>query len=179
MVGQENLRRALLVSLATEGHVLLESVPGLAKTLAASTLAQAVGAHFARIQCTPDLLPSDMVGTQVYDPRTHEFDTQLGPVHANIVLLDEINRSSAKTQSRHARGDAGAADLDRRGVHPLPQPFLVLATQNPIDEEGTYVLPRPRWTGSCSRRSSTTPDRRGAAVLDRIDDGTLGRDRRR
>ena len=99
IVGQEQVRAALLVTLLAEGHVLLESVPGLAKTLAASTLAQAVSAEFSRIQCTPDLLPSDIIGTQVYDPRRHEFVTQLGPVHANFVLLDEINRASAKTQS--------------------------------------------------------------------------------
>jgi hypothetical protein len=99
VVGQERLRTALLIALLSEGHVLLESVPGLAKTLAASTLSQTVKAHFSRIQCTPDLLPSDIIGTQVYDQRNHEFETQLGPVHANFVLLDEINRSSAKTQS--------------------------------------------------------------------------------
>src|SRR5689334_17359039 len=99
VVGQERIRTALLVTLLAEGHVLLESVPGLAKTLAASTLSEAVSAGFSRIQCTPDLLPSDIIGTQVYDPRRHEFETQLGPVHANFVLLDEINRASAKTQS--------------------------------------------------------------------------------
>src|SRR5438034_1137604 len=87
VAGQERLRTALLVTMLAEGHLLMESVPGLAKTLAASTLAHSLGSRFVRIQCTPDLLPSDIVGTQVYDPRTHEFDTQLGPVHANIVLL--------------------------------------------------------------------------------------------
>ncbi len=176
VVGQDNLRRALLVSLATEGHVLLESVPGLAKTLAASTLAQAVGADFSRIQCTPDLLPSDVVGTQVYDPRTHEFETQLGPVHANIVLLDEINRSSAKTQSAMLEAMQEGQTSIAGVVHPLPRPFLVLATQNPLDDEGTYVLPRAQMDRFLLKEVVDYP---GAAdelaVLDRIADGTLGR----
>ena len=112
VVGQVRLHETLLLGLLTGGHILLESVPGLAKTTAAATLARTVGGSFKRIQCTPDLLPSDIVGTQVYDVRTTQFETRLGPVHANLVLLDEINRSSAKTQS-DARSHAGAADLDR------------------------------------------------------------------
>ena len=99
VVGQQTLLRSLLVTLVARGHVLMESVPGLAKTLSASVLSSAVAASFSRVQCTPDLLPSDIIGTQVYDPRTSTFSTQLGPVHAHFVLLDEINRSSAKTQS--------------------------------------------------------------------------------
>src|SRR5688500_3255330 len=127
--------------MVAEGHILLESVPGLAKTLAASTLARSMAADFARIQCTPDLLPSDIIGTQVYDPRTHEFDTQLGPVHANIVLLDEINRASAKTQSAMLEAMQERQTSIAGVIHKLPEPFMVLATQNPIEEEGTYVLP--------------------------------------
>lgn len=142
VVGQDELVTTLLVTLLSEGHILLESVPGLAKTLAASTLAQAVGADFARIQCTPDLLPSDIIGTQVYDARTAEFETRLGPVHANIVLLDEINRSSAKTQSAMLEAMQERQTSIGGVMHPLPAPFMVLATQNPIEEEGTYVLPQ-------------------------------------
>lgn len=159
VVGQDRLRTALLVSLLAEGHVLMESVPGLAKTLSASTLAQAVDARFSRIQCTPDLLPSDIIGTQVYDPRTHEFETQLGPVHANLVLLDEINRASAKTQSALLEAMQEQQTSIAGTIHRLPTPFLVLATQNPIDHEGTYVLPHAQMDGSCSRRSSTTRPR--------------------
>ena len=177
VVGQDELRRALLVSLATEGHVLLESVPGLAKTLASSTLAQTVGAVFSRIQCTPDLLPSDVVGTQVYDPRTHEFETQLGPVHANIVLLDEINRSSAKTQSAMLEAMQERQTSIAGVVHPLPRPFLVLATQNPLDDEGTYVLPRAQMDRFLLKEVVGYPRPADELeVLDRIAEGVLGRD---
>ncbi|MEV7428675.1 MoxR family ATPase [Nocardioides sp. NPDC092400] len=176
VVGQERLRRALLVALLAEGHVLLESVPGLAKTLAASTLAGAVDGRFARIQCTPDLLPSDIVGTQVYDPRTHVFETQLGPVHANFVLFDEINRASAKTQSAMLEAMQERQTSIAGEVHRLPTPFLVLATQNPIDEEGTYLLPHAQMDRFLLKEVVEYP--RAAdevTVLDRIADGTLGR----
>ena len=141
VVGQARLQETLLIALLTGGHVLLESVPGLAKTTAAQTIAQAVGGRFHRIQCTPDLLPSDIVGTQVYNQHSGTFETQLGPVHANFVLLDEINRSSAKTQS--AMLEAMQERQTSIGDHSyaLPDPFLVLATQNPIEQEGTYPLP--------------------------------------
>lgn len=141
VVGQDNLRLSLLVSLISGGHVLLESVPGLAKTTAAQTIANAIQASFKRIQCTPDLLPSDIIGTQIYDYAKGKFETQLGPVHANIVLLDEINRSSAKTQSamleamQERQTSIGGIKFD------MPKPFVVLATQNPIEQEGTYELP--------------------------------------
>lgn len=141
VVGQDNLRVSLLVSMITGGHVLLESVPGLAKTTAAQTLAQAVHGTFKRIQCTPDLLPSDIIGTQVYDYAKGEFRTQLGPVHANIVLLDEINRSSAKTQSAMLEAMQEKQTSIGGKNYPLPRPFVVLATQNPIEQEGTYELP--------------------------------------
>ena len=129
VVGQEALRTALLVGLIGGGHVLLESVPGLAKTLAASTLA-------------PDLLPSDIIGTQVFNPGSGTFTTELGPVHANVVLLDEINRSSAKTQAAMLKAMQEKQATIGAKTYPMPNPFLVLATQNPIDEEGTYVLPQ-------------------------------------
>ena len=141
VVGQAGLRESLLVGLMTGGHILLESVPGLAKTTAAQTVAEAISADFRRIQCTPDLLPSDIVGTQLYDAAKGTFVTQLGPVHANIVLLDEINRSSAKTQSAMLEAMQERQTSIGGVVHPLPAPFLVLATQNPIEQEGTYLLP--------------------------------------
>ncbi|MGF9646398.1 MoxR family ATPase [Pseudarthrobacter oxydans] len=141
MVGQSRLRESLLVGLLTGGHILLESVPGLAKTTAAQTVAEAVSAEFRRIQCTPDLLPSDIVGTQIYDAAKGTFVTQLGPVHANIVLLDEINRSSAKTQSAMLEAMQERQTSIGGQEYRLPSPFLVLATQNPIEQEGTYQLP--------------------------------------
>ena len=141
VVGQARLRESLLVGLMTGGHILLESVPGLAKTTAAQTVAEAISAEFRRIQCTPDLLPSDIVGTQLYDAAKGTFVTQLGPVHANIVLLDEINRSSAKTQSAMLEAMQERQTSIGGVLHRLPSPFLVLATQNPIEQEGTYLLP--------------------------------------
>ncbi|WP_320535791.1 MoxR family ATPase [Pseudarthrobacter sp. IC2-21] len=141
VVGQARLRESLLVGLLTGGHILLESVPGLAKTTAAQTVAEAVSAEFRRIQCTPDLLPSDIVGTQIYDAAKGTFITQLGPVHANIVLLDEINRSSAKTQSAMLEAMQEQQTSIGGQEYKLPSPFLVLATQNPIEQEGTYQLP--------------------------------------
>ncbi|WP_066291908.1 AAA family ATPase [Arthrobacter sp. B6] len=141
VVGQARLRESLLIGLMTGGHILLESVPGLAKTTAAQTVAESVSAEFRRIQCTPDLLPSDIVGTQIYDAAKGTFITQLGPVHANIVLLDEINRSSAKTQSAMLEAMQERQTSIGGQEYKLPSPFLVLATQNPIEQEGTYQLP--------------------------------------
>jgi MoxR-like ATPase len=175
IAGQERLRTALLVTMLAEGHLLMESVPGLAKTLAASTLAHSLQARFVRIQCTPDLLPSDIVGTQVYDPRTHEFDTQLGPVHANIVLLDEINRASAKTQAAMLEAMQERQTSIAGVVHKLPEPFMVLATQNPIEQEGTYVLPEAQMDRFLLKEVVDYPSAVDElSVLDRYDDGTLG-----
>ncbi len=174
IVGQERLRTAMLVTLLAEGHLLVESVPGLAKTLASSTLAQAVRADFARIQCTPDLLPSDIIGTQVYDPRHHLFETQLGPVHANIVLLDEINRASAKTQSAMLEAMQERQTSIAGQVHPLPRPFMVLATQNPIEQEGTYVLPEAQMDRFLLKEVLDYPSaEEEVSVLDRVGDGTF------
>jgi MoxR-like ATPase len=140
VVGQDHLRESLLIGLLTGGHVLLESVPGLAKTTAARVVAESIDGEFRRIQCTPDLLPSDIIGTQVYDAATTSFVTQLGPVHANVVLLDEINRSSAKTQSAMLEAMEERQTTIAGTVYPIPEPFLVIATQNPVDQEGTYAL---------------------------------------
>lgn len=141
LIGQEQLRESLIVTMLAGGHILIESVPGLAKTTAARLLASSVSGTFHRIQCTPDLMPADLVGTQVFDLATQKMTTQIGPIHANIVLLDEINRSSAKTQSAMLEAMAeGATTIGGESI-PLPQPFMVIATQNPIDEEGTYALP--------------------------------------
>ncbi len=140
VVGQENLRESLLVGLLAGGHVLIESVPGLAKTTAARVIAESIDGGFARIQCTPDLLPSDIIGTQVYESATNTFVTQLGPVHTNIVLLDEINRSSAKTQSAMLEAMEERQTTIAGTVYRIPEPFLVVATQNPVDQEGTYPL---------------------------------------
>ena len=141
VVGQQGLRRSLLIALMTGGHILLESVPGLAKTTAAKSLADAVSASFTRVQCTPDLLPSDIIGSQIFDAATSTFKTQLGPVHSNFVLLDEINRSSAKTQSAMLEAMQEKQTTIGGTIYPVPTPFLVLATQNPIEQEGTYHLP--------------------------------------
>lgn len=140
MVGQKRLGLSLLVSLMCNGHILIESVPGLAKTTAAKTLTDAVAGDFSRIQCTPDLLPSDIIGTQILNYASNSFETKLGPVNANFVLLDEINRSSAKTQS------AMLEVMQERQVtiggerFNMPEVFMVIATQNPIEQEGTYLL---------------------------------------
>ena len=149
------------VALLAGGHLLIESVPGLAKTTAARVIAESIDGGFRRIQCTPDLLPSDIVGTQIYEAATNTFVTQLGPVHTNIVLLDEINRSSAKTQSAMLEAMEERQTTIAGVEYPIPEPFLVIATQNPVDQEGTYPLRKPRPTDSCSRswcgtRPSTT-----------------------
>ncbi len=141
IVGQDHMVERLLVALLARGHCLLEGVPGVAKTLAASTLATVVGGTFARIQFTPDLVPSDIVGTRVYHPGTERFDVELGPVFVNFLLADEINRAPAKVQSALLEVMA-ERQVSLAGVtHPLPRPFVVLATQNPIESEGVYPLP--------------------------------------
>ena len=141
IVGQLNLKRALLLALMADGHVLLESVPGLAKTTAAKALADSISGSFSRIQCTPDLFPSDITGTMIYDQRVGEFNTIKGPVFANIVLLDEINRSNAKTQSAMLEVMEEKQVTIGSQTHKVPSDvFIVIATQNPIEQEGTYPL---------------------------------------
>ncbi|PDH28650.1 MAG: ATPase [Puniceicoccaceae bacterium MED-G30] len=141
IVGQHYLVDRLLVGLLANGHVLLEGVPGLAKTLSIRTLAQATGADFKRIQFTPDLLPADIIGTLIYSPKENTFHTRKGPVFANLVLADEINRAPAKVQSALLEAMQERQVTIGDATYDLPQPFLVLATENPIDQEGTYPLP--------------------------------------
>ncbi|HQR46642.1 MAG TPA: AAA family ATPase [Thermoanaerobaculia bacterium] len=141
IVGQNALVERLVVGLLADGHLLLEGVPGLAKTLAVRTLARGLDASFARIQFTPDLLPADLVGTLVFNPKTQEFVARRGPLFAHIVLADEINRAPAKVQSALLEAMQERQVTLGDGTAPLPDPFLVLATQNPIEQEGTYPLP--------------------------------------
>ncbi len=141
IVGQEAMIERLLIGLLTGGHVLVEGVPGLAKTLTVRSLAEALDATFERIQFTPDLLPADILGTLIFDQRTGEFSTRRGPIFANIVLADEINRAPPKVQSALLEAMQELQVTLGGETHPLPQPFLVLATQNPIEQEGTYPLP--------------------------------------
>ena len=141
IVGQKHLVDSLLIGLLSDGHILLEGVPGLAKTLAIKTLAQLIDADFSRIQFTPDLLPADLIGTLVYNPKTQEFVTKKGPIFANLVLADEINRAPAKVQAALLEAMQEHQVTIGSETFPLDMPFLVFATQNPIEQEGTYRLP--------------------------------------
>ena len=141
IVGQKHLVESLLIGLLSDGHVLLEGVPGLAKTLAIKTLASLIDAHFSRIQFTPDLLPADVIGTMVYSQKDETFQVKKGPVFANFVLADEINRAPAKVQSALLEAMQERQVTIGNETFGLPKPFLVLATQNPIEQEGTYPLP--------------------------------------
>ena len=141
IVGQERLLDGLLIALLADGHVLLEGLPGLAKSLAVSSLARAVGGVFHRVQFTPDMLPADLVGTHVYNPKSGEWALREGPVFANFVLADEINRAPAKVQSALLEAMQERQVSLGGETRPLPDPFLVLATQNPVEQEGTYPLP--------------------------------------
>src|SRR5215813_1345424 len=141
IIGQRYMVERILVGLLAGGHVLLEGVPGLAKTLTVRTVCDAISAKFARVQFTPDLLPADLIGTVIYDQKTGEFSSKLGPIFANLVLADEINRAPAKVQSAllEAMQERQVTIGDK--THRLPDPFVVMATQNPIEQEGTYPLP--------------------------------------
>ncbi|MEM9443799.1 MAG: MoxR family ATPase [Verrucomicrobiota bacterium] len=141
IIGQRDVIDSLLIALLSDGHVLLEGMPGLAKTLLVNSLAKAVGVNFERIQFTPDLLPSDVVGTMVFQPTEGNFKVHLGPVFANIVLADEINRAPAKVQSALLEAMQEKQVTIGGETHQLPKPFLVMATQNPVEQEGTYPLP--------------------------------------
>jgi MoxR-like ATPase len=141
VIGQEKLVDGLLLGLLANGHVLLEGIPGLAKTLSVKSLAAAVKADFQRIQFTPDLLPADLVGTLIYNPQSGQFSTKRGPIFANIILADEINRAPAKVQSALLEAMEEKQVTIGENTYQLPEPFMVLATQNPIEQQGTYPLP--------------------------------------
>ena len=172
IVGQHYLVDRLLVALLCDGHILIEGVPGLAKTLSVHTLAQTLGASFVRVQFTPDLLPADLTGTQIYNPQDGQFHTRKGPVFANIVLADEVNRAPAKVQSalleamQERQVSIGGQTL------PLPQPFMVLATQNPIESEGTYPLPEAQLDRFMLKAVVTYPSRQEERqILERYETG--------
>ncbi len=141
IVGQHDLIQKLLIAMLSKGHVLLEGVPGLAKTMTVHTLSHLITTRFKRIQFTPDLLPADLIGTLIYNPKEGTFETKRGPIFTNIVLADEINRSPAKVQSALLEAMQERQVTIGGDTFPLPKPFMVMATQNPIEQEGTYPLP--------------------------------------
>lgn len=169
IVGQRYLIDRLLVGLLGNGHVLLEGVPGLAKTLSVKTLAQTINASFQRLQFTPDLLPADIVGTMIYSPKDGAFTTKKGPVFANVILADEINRAPAKVQSALLEAMQEHQVTIGDETHMLPDPFLVLATQNPIEQEGTYPLPEAQVDRFMLKLSITYPTKsEERQILDRM-----------
>ena len=169
IVGQRAMIDRLLIGLLTGGHILVEGVPGLAKTLAIRTLAQTLRLSFHRIQFTPDLLPADVIGTQIYNPRTGEFTVKKGPVFANLVLADEINRAPAKVQSALLEAMQEKQVTIGDHTYPLEQPFLVMATQNPIEQEGTYPLPEAQVDRFMLKLKITYPNKEEElAILDRM-----------
>jgi MoxR-like ATPase len=169
LIGQRHLIDSLLIGLLTDGHVLLEGVPGLAKTLAVRTVARALELKFQRIQFTPDLLPADVIGTQIYNPRNGEFSVKQGPVFANVVLADEINRAPAKVQSALLEAMAERQVTIGDSSFPVPRPFFVLATQNPVEQEGTYPLPEAQVDRFMLKVVIDYPSRHDElAVLDRM-----------
>lgn len=170
MVGQVQLGTALFATIMCNGHILVESVPGLAKTTAAKTITEAVNGTFSRIQCTPDLLPSDIIGTQVLNYATNSFETKLGPVYANFVLLDEINRSSAKTQSAMLEVMQEHQVTIGGNMYKMPDIFTVIATQNPIEQEGTYLLAEAQLDRFLLKEKLTYPNMNEEfAILNRIE----------
>ncbi|MDA0348437.1 MAG: MoxR family ATPase [Verrucomicrobia bacterium] len=169
IIGQQYLVDRLILGLISNGHVLLEGVPGLAKTLSVRTLACAINANFKRIQFTPDLLPADIIGTLIYNPKEHTFETKKGPVFANLVLADEINRAPAKVQSALLEAMQERQVTIGDETHLLPKPFLVLATENPIDQEGTYTLPEAQVDRFMLKLSVGYPSKaEERAILDRM-----------
>ncbi|MDD3643623.1 MAG: AAA family ATPase, partial [Candidatus Krumholzibacteria bacterium] len=159
IIGQEYMIERLLIGLLCNNHVLIEGVPGLAKTLAVTTLSRAIRASFHRIQFTPDLLPADLIGTLIYNPRSGEFTTKKGPIFANIILADEINRAPAKVQSALLEAMQERQVTIGEQSHPLGDPFMVLATQNPIEQEGTYPLPEAQVDRFMLKLKVTYPSR--------------------
>jgi MoxR-like ATPase len=172
VVGQRYLVDRLLIALLCDGHILIEGVPGLAKTLSVNTLAQTLGASFVRVSFTPDLLPADLTGTQIFNPQESEFHTRKGPIFANIVLADEVNRAPAKVQSALLEA-MQERQVSIGGItYPLPQPFMVLATQNPIESEGTYPLPEAQLDRFMLKAVVTYPTRQEERqILERYETG--------
>jgi MoxR-like ATPase len=170
IVGQQYMVDRLLVGLLANGHVLIEGVPGLAKTTAVNTLARAMDCHFKRIQFTPDLLPADLIGTLVYNPKTGDFTTKRGPIFGNIILADEINRAPAKVQSALLEAMQERQVTIGDQTFPLEEPFMVLATQNPIEQEGTYPLPEAQVDRFMLKLKVTYPSRsEEREIMDRVD----------
>jgi len=160
IVGQDRLIERLIIGLLANGHILIEGVPGLAKTLSVRTLSQAIQAQFQRIQFTPDLLPADLIGTLVYNPQSGDFTPKKGPIFTNLILADEINRAPAKVQSALLEAMQERQVTIGEYTYPLDEPFLVLATQNPIEQEGTYPLPEAQVDRFMLKVVITYPDRR-------------------
>jgi MoxR-like ATPase len=169
IVGQRRLLERMMIALLTSGHILLEGVPGLAKTLSVKTLAQALDLHFTRIQFTPDLLPADLTGTMVFSPKTSEFYTRKGPIFTNLLLADEINRAPAKVQSALLEAMQELQVTIGDSSHPIQKPFMVMATQNPIEQEGTYPLPEAQIDRFLLKVKVTYPSKvEERAIVDRV-----------
>ena len=175
VVGQEGLRNSLITSIVADGHILIESVPGLAKTTAAKAISDALDGKFSRIQCTPDLLPSDIIGTQIYHQETGKFETIFGPVFANFVLLDEVNRSSAKTQSAMLEAMQERQVTIGGVTYHMPRDiFIVIATQNPIEQEGTYPLSEAQTDRFMIKEKITYPTtEEEILIMNKIEDGSI------
>ena len=175
VVGQTGLRNSLITSIVADGHILIESVPGLAKTTAAKAISDALDGKFSRIQCTPDLLPSDIIGTQIYHQETGKFETIFGPVFANFVLLDEVNRSSAKTQSAMLEAMQERQVTIGGVTYHMPRDiFIVIATQNPIEQEGTYPLSEAQTDRFMIKEKITYPTAEEEIfIMNKIEDGSI------
>jgi len=173
IVGQSEIIEKMLIGLLSEGHILIEGVPGLAKTLAVKTLSAAIKTNFQRLQFTPDLLPADLVGTMVYNPQKSEFYVKKGPIFTNLVLADEINRAPAKVQSALLEAMQERQVTIGENTYPLPRPFLVMATQNPIEQEGTYPLPEAQVDRFMLKLRITYPKKtEEKQILERMTSGT-------
>ncbi|MBP3279719.1 MAG: AAA family ATPase, partial [Butyrivibrio sp.] len=177
VVGQSQLKFSLVGAIVADGHILIESVPGLAKTTAAKAISDAVDGKFARIQCTPDLLPGDIIGTQIYNQATGKFENILGPVFANFVLLDEVNRSSAKTQSAMLEAmQEKQVTIGGKSYHMPEDIFIVIATQNPIEQEGTYPLSEAQTDRFLIKEVITYPTAgEEVEILKRMETGAISR----
>lgn len=174
IVGQRYLLERLLIGLLADGHILIEGVPGLAKTLAVKTLSEAVACKFSRIQFTPDLLPGDIIGTMVFNPKTSEFNVKRGPVFANLILADEINRAPAKVQSALLEAMQERQVSISDNTYPLDNPFMVLATQNPVEQEGTYPLPEAQVDRFMLKLKITYPDKKEEKeIMEKVSSGSF------